>query len=207
MKRPALVLVLLVFILSACASQKNAQILQSHPYYDTFSKAFSAVCYHNGMDASQFQIGILDTDVVNAWAGHKGVMLSRGFIERNPPEYVLKSVISHELAHIKLEHADKRYATSAGISAVFMVAGMVVPGLGLANYLVNPTITSAFSRSQELEADLMAVTFCTNAGVTREQFIETLQWTAREAGNPKVFALWATHPSIEDRIKNVLGNH
>jgi Zn-dependent protease with chaperone function len=73
------------------------------------------------------------------------------------PTPVLEAAIAHEVAHEVLDHVGTRRRMSAGMVGGFSAAGLVVPGVGLLDFMVNPLVIRAFSRRQELEADQRAV--------------------------------------------------
>jgi Zn-dependent protease with chaperone function len=73
------------------------------------------------------------------------------------PTPVLEAAIAHEVAHEVLDHVGTRRRMSAGMMGGFTVAGFIVPGVGLLDFMVNPLVVRAYSRKQELEADQRAV--------------------------------------------------
>jgi hypothetical protein len=117
---------------------------------------------------------------------------------------MIECVMAHELAHYALEHIKKHQAVSTATSTVFEIANIFLPGIGWVNMLVNPTITRSYGRSQELEADRQAIAFLEETGMIhpKTKFIELLEHLEQHS-QERGFTLWATHPSIEDRIKNI----
>ena len=73
------------------------------------------------------------------------------------PTPVLEAVIAHEVAHEVLDHIGTRRRMTVGMAGGFSAAGMLVPGVGLLDLMVNPLVVRAFSRRQELEADQRAI--------------------------------------------------
>ena len=73
------------------------------------------------------------------------------------PTPVLEAAIAHEVAHEVLDHVGTRRRMSAGMMGGFSAAGLFLPGVGLLDLVVNPLVTRAYSRKQELEADQRAV--------------------------------------------------
>ena len=73
------------------------------------------------------------------------------------PMPVLEAVIAQAVAHEVLDHVGTRRRMSAAMVGTFGAAGLIVPGVGLLDFVVNPLVIRAFSRKQELEADQRAV--------------------------------------------------
>ena len=83
------------------------------------------------------------------------------------PTPVLEAAIAHEVAHEVLDHVGTRRRMSAGMVGGFSAAGLIVPGVGLLDFIVNPLVIRAFSRKQELEADQRAVEILRDMGNPR----------------------------------------
>ena len=83
------------------------------------------------------------------------------------PTPVLEAAIAHEVAHEVLDHVGTRRRMSAAMVGTFGAAGLIVPGVGLLDFVVNPLVTRAFSRKQELEADQRAVEILRDMGNPR----------------------------------------
>jgi len=120
----------------------------------------------------------------------------------------LTFIMAHEVAHCKLNHVQKKASLSLGISAIFTVAGVFVPGAGLLDYAVNPLATSAYSRSQETDADILAVNTLKKLGMSSDPAIRSfkvLDNIAVQKGikdNERVGIL-DDHPSLQARIQKI----
>jgi predicted Zn-dependent protease len=73
------------------------------------------------------------------------------------PAPATDSLVAHAVAHEVLGHGGKRRRLSLGISAGFTAIGIVVPGLSLLDFVVNPLVIRAYNRDQNLRADAKAV--------------------------------------------------
>src|SRR5207237_9299731 len=73
------------------------------------------------------------------------------------PARVIDALVAHEVAHELLGHIGQRRALSLSLGAGFTVLGIAIPGTGLLDFIVNPLIIRAFTRDQEIAADLKAV--------------------------------------------------
>ena len=120
----------------------------------------------------------------------------------------LTFIMAHEVAHCKLNHVGKKAGLSLGISAIFTVAGVFVPGAGLLDYAVNPLATSAYSRSQETDADILAVNTLKKLGMSSDPAIRSfkiLDNIAVQKGikdNERIGIL-DDHPSLQARIQKI----
>ncbi len=120
----------------------------------------------------------------------------------------LTFIMAHEVAHCKLNHVQKQAGLSLGISAIFTVVGVLVPGAGFLDYAVNPSATSAYSRLQKTDADILAVAVLKKLGMSSDPAIRSfkiLDSIAVQKGikdNERVGIL-DDHPSLQARIKKI----
>lgn len=158
-------------------------------------------------NAAKYRVGVLQNPEVNAFANgpEYAIFFYMGLLSlMNDDE--LAFVYAHEIAHIKLGHYLKQAGASVATSAIFSVANVFVPGVGLLDYAVNPLVTRGFSRSQEAEADQEAIRCLKALGYPPEaptSALEKLLEISKAKGNDKQ-AFWGildTHPSLEDRIR------
>lgn len=149
---------------------------------------------------------LIDTDAVNAYAVPGAtVFLTRGLFTWLNSEAELAGVIAHELAHVAERHvAQARQAERAAADRA-QARGLFQPDAA-----TEATLT-AFSRSQELEADLVGLGYLVAAGYpgramadNLRQF-EAVELVARQERG--VSGTWpggedamATHPSSAERL-------
>ena len=206
MKRYCLFLIALLAVLSSCATPNNCMVGDSY-YNKDVNAAIYKLCTANGINPSDIQYCVVGGQDVNAQMGIGGILsITMGTIDlaRNTDRELLACVIAHELSHYALNHLTKHNAISIGTTAAFVVAGAFIPGVGLLNHVVNPTVCKAYGRSNELDADVNAVKMCNNAGFFQGpepylRMLETLSSLYPNQGG----SLWATHPSWDDRIEAV----
>jgi Zn-dependent protease with chaperone function len=135
------------------------------------------------------------------------IFFFRGLLNRFDNEE-LTFIYAHELAHCKLGHVEKKFAASMGTAIAFNVANIFLPGVALLNLAVNPLITSAYSRSQESEADSLAVGTMKIIGMNSEPAIRALNFLGNLAEIKGLRekdrqGIWDDHPSINARIENI----
>src|SRR5207237_8661199 len=111
------------------------------------------------------------------------------------------ALVAREVAHEVLGHAGQRRALSIGITGTFTVLGLFVPGLSVADWVVNPLIVRAFSRDQEISADIRSIEILRAMG--HEMPRRTLTNALREVeavNGVEPTGLMATFPPLADRL-------
>jgi predicted Zn-dependent protease len=171
-----------------------------------------------------YHANILDSDEINAFAtcgGH--VFITRGLIDSTTSEDTLAAVIAHEIAHIQLQHGLKAIKNSrmtqallvTGTSAASAAAGnynlseMVDIFSDSINEVVTTMVTNGYSRSQEYDADSMAMSLMELAGYEPSSLVDVLRVLERtQSSHPGGFN--KTHPTPAQRITNAqrtVGNY
>lgn len=164
-----------------------------------------------------YRLAIIEENIVNAYTtlpayGEDGrpifnIFFYRGILNKMDNEE-LTFIYAHEVSHCRLNHVENRNAASQGISAAFTVAGFLIPGAGYLNLIVNPLVTSAYSRSQESNADLLAVDTLKKIGLTSDpalRVLNILDEIAKAKGitEKNRIGILDDHPTIEKRISNI----
>jgi predicted Zn-dependent protease len=165
--------------------------------------------------AWKWEVNVITSPEVNAWCMPGGkIAVYTGLIEKlNVTDDELAAVMGHEIAHALREHsrerASQQLASSVGASLVGAVAEIFAPGTGqtgagLAGVVGQVTYELPYSRVHETEADRMGVELAARAGYDPRAAVTLWEKMARlsSAGSapPK---LLSTHPSNEDRIKDL----
>ena len=111
-----------------------------------------------------FTFTILDSPIVNAFALPGGyIYLTRGLLAICDNEAQLAGVISHEIGHIA-RHAARRYTKSVGTNLILNVIGTLTNNQVARNHGTRCWTISSYSRSQEYEADKLALRYMNRAG-------------------------------------------
>jgi Zn-dependent protease with chaperone function len=120
------------------------------------------------------------------------------------PTEVIEAVVAHEVAHEVLGHIGDRRRLSLSIFAGFTLLGVVAPGVGLLDLIVNPLAVRAFSRHQELQADHRAVEILSAMGHREPEasMARALRTLDRTSPRPTegLTGLLSTHPTLEERL-------
>ncbi len=109
-----------------------------------------------GDDPARYVFALIRTsDVTALAAADTSFYFSEGLARQPAP--VADALVAHAVAHEVLRHGCKRRSLSLGISAGFTAIGIVVPGLSLMDFVVNPLVVRAYTRDQSLSADVKAM--------------------------------------------------
>ena len=162
-----------------------------------------------------FTFTILDSPIVNAFALPGGyIYLTRGLLALCDNEAQLAGVISHEIGHITARHSARRYTKSVGTNLILNVLGTLtnnqvarnLMGQGAGLFLLS------YSRSQEYEADKLALRYMNRAGfeaLEMANFLELMENYSKiksEILKTKNTSseLLRTHPNSSKRVKEVI---
>lgn len=153
----------------------------------------------------RFQFGVVRDKAPNAWVNsQQGVLVVTTGLLSMCDDNELSLILLHENAHIKYDHAAKNALLSDVTSAAFSIGGLFFPGVGYGNLLVNPLVTSGYSRAQELEADRDVVNQCYLMGLNPDHYVSVLekmkQYAALKDRTSDATGLFDTHPNLQYRI-------
>jgi predicted Zn-dependent protease len=156
-----------------------------------------------------WEINVISSKEVNAWAMPGGKMaVYTGLIERlQVTDEELAAVIGHEIAHALREHSRERISREMGTQLAVGVASAVLgfgqTGADLANTVAHVTLNLPNSREHEVEADRIGVELAARAGYDPRAAIGLWEKMAKVAGGGQPPKWLSTHPSHEDRIKDL----
>jgi len=153
--------------------------------------------------ANRVKITVWDDPHVNAANGGGGdFYVTTGLLQKASDDQ-LRAIIAHEIAHEDLGHVAKIQTLATGMDIGFVLLEQVVPGSSQLTPLAGALVTSAYSRSEETEADAHGVEILNRAGYEgRTLMANTLTWLDQtEGGSGGGF--FASHPATDDRIDAV----
>lgn len=158
-----------------------------------------------------YQVTILNSPVPNAFALPSGhLYVTRGLLSVANDTSEIAAVLSHEMAHITLDHAEARLELQARSSLVNRVNTEVLndPAAGRMVRQRSKLTFASFSRGQEIEADEVGIRTLAAAGFDpygAARFLANLNRTAFSADKSKNSPnMLATHPSTADRVRRAL---
>ena len=198
-----LVLVVLAVLVAGCAPgylERAYFADPSDPKSAQLSHALYRAARAAGDDPALYAFVMIRSRHVAAYHTDDGVFyFTDGLAGQLAPH--IDALVAHEFAHELLGHAGRRAALSLGTSGGFTVLGVVVPGLSLADLIINPLIVRAFSRDQEIAADLKAIDLMHAMGheTPRRTLADALRAAAAINGPPPG-GWFATEPPLEQRL-------
>lgn len=159
-----------------------------------------------------FQVGLLDTDEVTAFATPGGFLwISRGAVDMCQNEDELAAIVAHELAHIVLDHGMENYRVAHKGKIVSGTLGGWFKGSGLgANFgrMVTSMAEEAFkgyNPEQEYEADAWGTYALAAAGYAPEAMVGMLNRVEAHQKEHKIDEddYLHHHPPVTRRIQYV----
>lgn len=161
-----------------------------------------------------YTVTILDTPVINAFALPGGyIYVTRGILALANDESEIAAVLSHEIAHVTLKHAQARSSRIRTSEIVDKVVTSVLGGnLETDQSAARSRLSlAAFSQAQELSADKEGVRVAARAGFDPNAAARFLSSMGRFAavsadadGEGSADDFLASHPSTPDRIEKVI---
>jgi len=208
--RRALALLLVAVLTSGCAF-----FPPPHPdsaYYPSLrepgtvkiSRTLHRAAEAAGDDPERYSFALIQTSAITAFAAEDATFYFSDGLARQPQRCV-DAIVAQKVAHEVLGHAAQRRIVSLVMTAGFAVMGLFMPGLGLADFIVNPLVIRAYSREQELAADQRAIAILADMGhaAPRRALADALRAAADT--NPPVSRffeqrLLAIEPDLDDRL-------
>lgn len=161
---------------------------------------------------AQYQVTILDTSEVNAFALPGGyIYVTRGILALASDTSELAAVLAHEIAHVTLRHARARTDKTRTTQIVDRVITGIFGGDTSTDATANRTRQSlaAFGQNQELEADREGIKFAGKAGYDPQaaaRFLGVMsRFAAFSAGTSAGDdGFLSSHPSTPARISKAM---
>jgi beta-barrel assembly-enhancing protease len=149
-----------------------------------------------------FRFGVLETDDVNAFAAPGGfILITRGALAAMEDEAMLAGVLAHEIAHVDQKHVLEEIRRSSVVQSARDEGMLTGALLNQISELGGSLLFTGLSRSDEMEADSLALIYAAAAGYRPDglaRFLERLYGAG--SGDGRLRELTATHPSMGDRL-------
>ena len=156
-----------------------------------------------------WEVHVISIDEVNAWCMPGGKMaVYTGLIQKlQVTDDELAAVMGHEIAHALREHARERVSRQMGTQMAVGIAGALFGigelGQGLGNMVADVTLNRPNSRLHETESDRIGVELAARAGYDPRAAITLWEKMAKVSSGGQPPKWLSTHPSHEDRIKDL----
>lgn len=160
------------------------------------------ICRESHIDSAGIKVHLVRKDEINAFAlPDRHLVIYTGLIKFCDSPEELCGVVSHEIAHIELEHVMQKLAKEVGLSVLVSTTGTGSETIKKAAKVLSST---AFDRRMEKEADIKAVEFLLNARIHPEPFSEFLSKMADKNPKMKNYTWLSTHPDSDKRAEYIL---
>jgi predicted Zn-dependent protease len=156
-----------------------------------------------------WQFIVLDTDGVNAYAAPGGfVHVTRGLLGLMKNEGELAGVLGHEITHVTEKHTvnaiKREKSVTMGGEAFGSAGGLTQEAIAkLSAAAFNKVFRGEFSQGDENESDKVGSQIANKVGYIPQGIADVLKKIqARNADRQDRNGMFASHPSIKERIEN-----
>jgi predicted Zn-dependent protease len=177
-----------------------------------FFRTYQNGKYYSQIAAYQWEFNTVEDPTVNAWCMPGGkVVVYTGLLPVTQTETALAVVMGHEIAHAVAKHGNERMTQQMKAQGIGTVLSVAVSGSPQATQDIfsvaygvagNLTILS-YSRKHESEADKLGLVFMALAGYDPSAAISFWERMSQQSGNSKPPQILSTHPSDDQRIKDL----
>ncbi|MEJ6021213.1 M48 family metallopeptidase [Ramlibacter sp. PS4R-6] len=202
--------------LIAQARDKRALAPPDHPQLKRLREISARLIAHSARFNERaakwnWEVNLIGSKMVNAFCMPGGkIAVFTGLVDQlKLTDDEAAMVIGHEMAHALREHARARIAKTQGTGLALSLGAQLL-GLGhigdLAANVGTQLITLKFSRTDEIDADLVGLELAARAGYDPEAAVTLWQKMGsvqKKGGAP---AWLSTHPSGTDRIERLREN-
>lgn len=161
----------------------------------------------NNIDGTPVSYKVYMTSDINAWAMANGCVRVYSGLMDLMTDNEIEGVLGHELGHISLGHSRKAmqtaYATLAARDAISATSGVAAQlSQSQLGDLAEGVINSAFSRSQESDADDFSYDLLKKRGINTQGLVTAFdKFATMDAGHAK--SLMDSHPASADRAQHM----
>jgi predicted Zn-dependent protease len=177
-----------------------------------FFKTYQNGKYYNQIATYKWEFNTIEDPTVNAWCMPGGkVVVYTGLLPVTQNETALAVVMGHEIAHAVAKHGNERMTQQMKAQGISNVLSVALSGSPQATqeifsvaYGVAGSLTMlSYSRKHETEADKLGLVFMALAGYDPSEAISFWERMSKMSGNAKPPQILSTHPSDDQRIKDL----
>jgi len=153
-------------------------------------------------DTLNITVAAVRDPVVNAYAFPDGsIYMNVGLLERLENEAQLANILAHELAHVVLRHSLEAYKDRRDKVVAAHITDLFLFGTSIA-YIPYIASISSYSRSQEEEADKMALELMSEAGYPLSGATGLFKVLEQvKTGTSASFSIYSSHPDNAARAR------
>lgn len=169
----------------------------------TIDSLISQICTSNDIEPGSIQVHIYRNDEINAFAlPNRHLVIYTALIKDAKNEAELCGVMSHEIAHLEMDHVTKKLIKEVGLATLLSMT------TGNNGNLVKETArvlsSTAYDRKLEAEADARAVDYLLNAHIDPIPFADFLNRMKEEEPALQSYLVWmSTHPDSKERSDKI----
>jgi len=182
---------------------------------DSISKYFDQTNQNDPTTYFDWEYILIDNKKIkNAWCMPGGkIAVYTGMLDVTKNENGLAAVMGHEIAHAVAKHSVERASRNVVINVATQITDVLsggklstvnrTTGMNTVGLLTQIGIFNPFNRKQESEADYLGLIFSSLSGYDIRE--TPLLWERMKEANKgkKVPEFMSTHPSPDNRIKNI----
>ncbi len=168
-------------------------------YINRVGQRIARFCHRPDM---AYHFAAVDTDMANAIAMPGGyVFITRGLLEELESEAQLAAILGHEVGHIVARDSMAAMSRQIGMTALVAAAhvGDVPSDVGRAAMFITSVLTLQYSREDEVDADLVGLSYMIQAGYDPNGMVETMQ-ILQDLQTVRPIEFFSTHPNPENRL-------
>lgn len=177
-----------------------------HPTSKFVLKIVDELKPHAAIQGMNFQVMVVDSDEVNAFALPGGqIVVYTGLIKKAKSSEQIAGVIAHEISHATLRHGLQSLSQSLGIvAAIQFMTGDMGGLIALGSHVAQESVLTSYSRNSETEADLEGARMLHAAKIDPQAMADFFSLLKEEEGDiPGVIAWISTHPQHAKRVENI----
>ncbi|WDI32502.1 M48 family metallopeptidase [Hyphococcus flavus] len=197
---------------SAWADLKAQQPTTNDPKYTSrVRRVMPRIISAANENPAGWEVEVFASDDLNAFALPGGkIGFYTGILDIMENDSQIATVMGHEVAHVKFNHAGQRYGRTAAAQAGLGVAQVVIGGdsqasqmaLGALGLGAQYGVILPFSRQHELEADRYGLRYMHRANYDVNEAVRFWEgMSAQKSGQPP--ELLSTHPNDSTRISQL----
>ncbi|MGD8367600.1 MAG: M48 family metalloprotease [Desulfobacterales bacterium] len=193
--------------------RQQLDLIEDPMVVDYVNRVGQRIVAHLPPQPFRFHFYVVNEHVYNAFASPAGhIFINSGLLENLGGEDGLAGILAHEIGHVTARHISDRIARSQKIGAAtlagIVAAALLGPAAGSAaaqaltvgSLAAGQSLTLAYSRQDELQADQLGLQYLKSAGYSARGLLSALQLIRSKNWFGDVPNYLMTHPAVEDRL-------